>query len=59
MLIVLSILQITYGTVLNLMHDQTKFRLHSHEVPYESGSEKQPVTSFPNVDYSNSYWVCY
>ncbi|XP_028554955.1 uncharacterized protein LOC114580707 [Dendrobium catenatum] len=25
---------ISYGTVLKLMHERTKFRLHSHEVPY-------------------------
>lgn len=49
--------QITYGTVLKLMHERTKFRLHSHDVPYGSGSGQQSVTSFPNVDDSNSYWV--
>lgn len=49
--------EITYGTVLKLMHDRTKFRLHSHEVPYGSGSGQQSVTGFPNVDDSNSYWI--
>ena len=49
--------QITYGTVLKLMHEKTKFRLHSHDVPYGSGSGQQSVTGFPNVDDSNSYWV--
>ncbi|KAK6912513.1 MIR motif [Dillenia turbinata] len=49
--------QITYGTVLKLMHEKTKFRLHSHEVPYGSGSGQQSVTGFPNVDDSNSYWI--
>ncbi|RVW54185.1 Stromal cell-derived factor 2-like protein [Vitis vinifera] len=49
--------QITYGTVLKLMHERTKFRLHSHDVPYGSGSGQQSVTSFPNVEDSNSYWV--
>uniref|UniRef100_A0A5B6YT24 Putative phospholipase SGR2 isoform X2 n=1 Tax=Davidia involucrata TaxID=16924 RepID=A0A5B6YT24_DAVIN len=39
------------------MHEKTKFRLHSHEVPYGSGSGQQSVTSFPNVDDSNSYWI--
>ncbi|MBA0732006.1 hypothetical protein Gogos_016122, partial [Gossypium gossypioides] len=48
--------EITYGTVLKLMHEKTKFRLHSHDVPYGSGSGQQSVTGFPNVDDSNSYW---
>ncbi|GAB4854680.1 Stromal cell-derived factor 2-like protein [Ancistrocladus abbreviatus] len=49
--------EVTYGTVLKLMHEKTKFRLHSHEVPYGSGSGQQSVTGFPDVDDSNSYWV--
>ncbi|KAL9260206.1 Stromal cell-derived factor 2-like protein [Drosera capensis] len=48
--------EITYGTVLKLMHEKTKFRLHSHEVPYGSGSGQQSVTGFPDVDDANSYW---
>ncbi|PKA52875.1 Stromal cell-derived factor 2-like protein [Apostasia shenzhenica] len=50
-------LEVTYGTVLKLMHERTKFRLHSHEVPYGSGSGQQSVTGFSNVDDSNSYWI--
>lgn len=49
--------QITYGSAIKLMHEKTKFRLHSHDVPYGSGSGQQSVTGFPNVDDSNSYWV--
>ncbi|KAK1269695.1 Stromal cell-derived factor 2-like protein [Acorus gramineus] len=49
--------QITYGSVVKLMHERTKFRLHSHDVPYGSGSGQQSVTGFPNVDDSNSYWI--
>jgi dolichyl-phosphate-mannose--protein O-mannosyl transferase len=41
------------------MHEKTKFRLHSHDVPYGSGSGQQSVTGFPTVDDSNSYWVFY
>ncbi|CAL5328115.1 unnamed protein product [Camellia sinensis] len=48
---------ITYGTVLKLMHEKTKVQLHSHEVPYGSGSRQQSVTGFSVVDDSNSYWV--
>lgn len=57
MLIGILVEQITYGTVLKLMHEKTKFRLHSHDVPYGSGSGQQSVTGFANVDDSNSYWV--
>ncbi|KAE8732562.1 Stromal cell-derived factor 2-like protein [Hibiscus syriacus] len=38
--------EVTYGTVLKLMHEKTKFRLHSHDVPYGSGSGQQSVTGF-------------
>ncbi|XP_027178151.1 stromal cell-derived factor 2-like protein [Coffea eugenioides] len=47
----------TYGSVIKLMHEKTKFRLHSHDIPYGSGSGQQSVTGFPNVDDSNSYWI--
>lgn len=50
--------QITYGSAIKLMHEKTKFRLHSHDVPYGSGSGQQSVTGFPGVDDANSYWVC-
>ncbi|XP_019415971.1 PREDICTED: stromal cell-derived factor 2-like protein isoform X2 [Lupinus angustifolius] len=49
--------QITYGSVLKVMHEKSKVRLHSHEVPYGSGSGQQSVTGFPGVDDSNSYWI--
>ncbi|KAI3717846.1 hypothetical protein L1987_69723 [Smallanthus sonchifolius] len=49
--------EITYGSVIKLMHEKTKFRLHSHDVPYGSGSGQQSVTGFPNVNDANSYWI--
>ncbi|KAL9338724.1 hypothetical protein Peur_067739 [Populus x canadensis] len=52
-----SALEITYGSVIKLMHERTKYRLHSHDVPYGSGSGQQSVTGFPNVDDANSYWI--
>ncbi|KAK3121449.1 hypothetical protein QOZ80_8BG0653560 [Eleusine coracana subsp. coracana] len=52
-----SVVEITYGSVIKLMHEKTKFRLHSHDVPYGSGSGQQSVTGFPNVDDANSYWI--
>lgn len=51
------IVQVTYGSVIKLQHERTKFRLHSHEVPYGSGSGQQSVTSFPGVEDGNSFWV--
>ncbi|WVZ92740.1 hypothetical protein U9M48_038784 [Paspalum notatum var. saurae] len=50
-------LQVTYGSVIKLMHEKTKHRLHSHDVPYGSGSGQQSVTGFPEGDDSNSYWI--
>ncbi|KAF8701428.1 hypothetical protein HU200_033593 [Digitaria exilis] len=52
-----TVVEITYGSVIKLIHERTKFRLHSHDVPYGSGSGQQSVTSFPNVDDANSYWI--
>ena len=43
--------------MLKLQHERSKFRLHSHEVPYGSGSGQQSVTGFPGVEDANSYWV--
>ncbi|ONK60439.1 uncharacterized protein A4U43_C08F18470, partial [Asparagus officinalis] len=48
--------EVTYGSLIKLMHEKTKFRLHSHDVPYGSGSGQQSVTGFPDVDDANSYW---
>ncbi|KAJ7542829.1 hypothetical protein O6H91_09G014100 [Diphasiastrum complanatum] len=49
--------EVTFGSVIKLQHDRTKFRLHSHEVPYGSGSGQQSVTGFPGVEDANSYWI--
>lgn len=51
------LVQVTYGSVIKLQHERTKYRLHSHEVPYGSGSGQQSVTAFPGVEDGNSYWV--
>lgn len=47
---------VTYGSVIKLQHERTKARLHSHDVPYGSGSGQQSVTAFPGVEDANSYW---
>ncbi|KAJ7520462.1 hypothetical protein O6H91_19G006800 [Diphasiastrum complanatum] len=49
--------EVTFGSVIKLQHDRSKFRLHSHEVPYGSGSGQQSVTGFSGVEDSNSYWI--
>lgn len=47
---------VTYGSVIKLQHERTNARLHSHDVPYGSGSGEQSVTAFPSVEDANSYW---
>lgn len=49
--------QVTCGSVVKLLHVGTQYRLHSHEIPYGSGSGQQSVTSFPRGDDANSYWI--
>lgn len=49
--------EVTYGSVIKLQHERTKYRLHSHDVPYGSGSGQQSVTAFPGVEDANSYWM--
>ena len=47
----------TCGSVIKLQHDQTKALLHSHEIPYGSGSGQQSVTgNFESID-ANSMWA--
>ncbi|CAK9219543.1 unnamed protein product [Sphagnum troendelagicum] len=49
--------EVTHGSVIKLQHERTKFRLHSHEVPYGTGSGQQSVTGFPTVEDANSFWI--
>ncbi|GMH32212.1 hypothetical protein BSKO_00046 [Bryopsis sp. KO-2023] len=49
--------EVTCGSVLKLIHETTSFRLHSHDLPYGSGSQQQSVTGFPKGDDTNSYWI--
>eukprot|EP00741_Cyanophora_paradoxa_P019206 tig00000215_g18542.t1 len=48
---------ITCRSVVKLVHKSSNARLHSHEIPYGSGSRQQSVTGFPDGGDSNSYWV--
>eukprot|EP01080_Neovahlkampfia_damariscottae_P002129 gene2129-1995_t len=48
---------ITCGSIIKLKHRQTDTRLHSHKVPYGTGSGQQSVTGYPGSGDSNSYWI--
>jgi len=48
---------VTCGSAIKLQHAQTKYRLHSHEIAYGSGSGQQSVTGFPDGDDVNSLWT--
>jgi dolichyl-phosphate-mannose--protein O-mannosyl transferase len=47
---------VSYGSTIKLEHVATGFRLHSHEIPYGTGSRQQSVTAFPDAGDVNSYW---
>lgn len=48
---------VTCGSTIKLSHDASKFRLHSHEVQYGTGSQQQSVTMVKALDDSNSLWT--
>ena len=48
---------VTYGSMLKLRHENTGYRLHSHEVSYGSGSKQQSVTAVSQPDDVNSFWI--
>ena len=48
---------VTCGSAVKLLHAQTKFYLHSHEIAYGSGSGQQSVTGFPDSDDAGSLWT--
>lgn len=51
-----SVNHVTCGSVLKLENEaKPKFRLHSHDIKYGSGSGQQSVTAVENQD-TNSYW---
>lgn len=49
--------QVTCGSMLKLQHDQTKSLLHSHDIPYRSGSGQQSVTTNFETNDANSMWT--
>jgi dolichyl-phosphate-mannose--protein O-mannosyl transferase len=48
---------VTCGSSIKLVHDMTRFRLHSHEIAYGSGSGQQSVTAHASRNDPNSYWL--
>lgn len=48
---------VTCGSSIKLVHEDTRFRLHSHEINYGSGSKQQSVTAHGSRNDPNSYWL--
>ncbi|CAH0513216.1 unnamed protein product [Peronospora belbahrii] len=48
---------VTCGSSIKLVHEMTRYRLHSHEVAYGGGSEQQSVTAHAARNDVNSYWL--
>jgi len=48
--------KVTFGSAVKLMHKQSNFRLHSHQIKWGSGSGQQSVTGFEGADDPNSLW---
>jgi len=49
--------QVTCGSVVKLMNQNHKIRLHSHDVKYGSGSGQQSVTGTTQQEDVNSHWL--
>ncbi|KAI8896792.1 MIR motif-containing protein [Globomyces pollinis-pini] len=50
---------VTCGSQIKLTHQQTGYKLHSHDVKYGSGSGQQSVTGFSKGNDPNSYFVVF
>ncbi|TMW66174.1 hypothetical protein Poli38472_003939 [Pythium oligandrum] len=48
---------VTCGSSIKLVHETSRFRLHSHEIAYGSGSGQQSVTAHSARNDPNSYWL--
>lgn len=46
----------TCGSTVKLEHVGTRFRLHSQEVQYGTGSGQQTVTLVQETDSADSFW---
>ncbi|RLN87518.1 hypothetical protein BBJ28_00012560 [Nothophytophthora sp. Chile5] len=48
---------VTCGSSIKLVHEASRFRLHSHEIAYGGGSGQQSVTAHVSRNDVNSYWL--
>ncbi|RWS17372.1 stromal cell-derived factor 2-like protein [Dinothrombium tinctorium] len=48
---------VTCGSIIKLVNEYYRVRLHSHDVKYGSGSGQQSVTGNENKEDTNSYWT--
>lgn len=48
---------VTCGSSIKLVHEPTRFRLHSHEIQYGGGSGQQSITATGARNDRNSYWL--
>jgi len=48
---------VTCGSLLKLLNNNYKARLHSHDIKYGSGSGQQSVTGTDEQEDGNSYWA--
>lgn len=48
---------VTCGSSIKLVHELSRFRLHSHEIAYGSGSGQQSITAHAARNDPNSYWL--
>lgn len=49
--------KVTCGSAIKLTHVVSGYKLHSHEIPYGTGSGQQSVTGFPENNDPNSYFI--
>ncbi|KAG0311439.1 hypothetical protein BGZ99_010168, partial [Dissophora globulifera] len=49
--------KVTCGSTIKLTHEKTQHKLHSHQIPYGTGSRQQSVTAVPGKDDTNSLWT--
>ncbi|OWZ17698.1 Stromal cell-derived factor 2 precursor [Phytophthora megakarya] len=48
---------VTCGSSIKLVHEASRYRLHSHEIQYGGGSGQQSVTTHMARNDVNSYWL--
>ncbi|KAF9189254.1 hypothetical protein BGZ51_008198 [Haplosporangium sp. Z 767] len=49
--------KVTCGSSIKLTHEKSQYKLHSHQIPYGSGSGQQSITAVPGKDDTNSLWT--